>query len=159
MENKLIEKTIINNQKGFSLIEILIALTLLAIAGTFVAGKFMDSLNEGQVKSAKIQMSSLEARLKEFRRKCMFYPTTEQGLEALVTKPTTGRECKDYPASGFIEGESVPLDPWDNEFIYESDGKTFNIYSYGPDGAPGGEGNDADIYLRAPKGGEAPAEE
>lgn len=157
MENTSFEKALLQNQKGFSLIEILIALTLLAVAGTFVVGRFMDSLHEGQVKSTKIQMSNLDARLKEFRRKCMFYPTTEQGLEALVTKPTGGRECKDYPASGFIEGEQVPKDPWDNDFIYESDGKTFNIYSYGPDGEAGGEGNDSDIYLKEAKGGSAPA--
>ena len=145
-------KVSLQNQKGFSLIEILIALTLLAVAGTFVVGRFMDTLHEGQVKSTKIQMSNIDARLKEFRRKCNFYPTTEQSLEALVTKPTGGRECKDYPANGFIEGEQVPKDPWDNDFIYESDGKTFNIYSHGPDGEPGGEGNDADIYLKAAKG-------
>lgn len=155
MENTSFEKALVQNQKGFSLIEILIALTLLAVAGTFVVGRFMDTLNEGQVKSTKIQMNGLDARLKEFRRKCGFYPTTEQGLESLMTKPTGGRECKDYPANGFIDGESVPKDPWDNDFIYESDGKTFNIYSYGPDGEAGGEGTDADIYLKAGKGAAA----
>ncbi|MEA9357928.1 type II secretion system major pseudopilin GspG [Bacteriovorax sp. PP10] len=155
MENTSFEKALVQNQKGFSLIEILIALTLLAVAGTFVVGRFMDTLNEGQVKSTKIQMNGLDARLKEFRRKCGFYPTTEQGLESLMTKPTGGRECKDYPANGFIDGESVPKDPWDNDFIYESDGKTFNIYSYGPDGEAGGEGTDSDIYLKAGKGGAA----
>lgn len=143
------------SQKGFSLIEILIALTLLAIAGTFVAGKFLDSKLEGEINSTKIQMSSLDGRLKEFKRKCGFYPTTEQGLEALVTKPTGGRECKDYPPNGFIEDNQIPKDPWDHDFVYESDGKTFNIYSYGPDGESGGEGSDADIYLRAKTGGAA----
>ena len=105
-------------------------------------------------------MNNLDARLKEFRRKCGFYPTTEQGLEALVTKPSGGRECRDYPPNGFIEDSQVPKDPWNNDFIYESDGKTFNIISYGPDGEAGGEGNDVDVYLRGqPKadnaGGEA----
>ena len=151
MENMSFEKIITQNQKGFSLIEILIALTLLAVAGTFVVGRFVDTLNEGQVKAAKINMQGLDSRLKEFRRKCGFYPTSEQGLEALVTKPTGGRECKDYPTNGFIEGETLPKDPWDNDFIYESDGKTFNITSLGPDGEAGGEGTDADIPLRAGK--------
>lgn len=149
MEKNFFQKTQVYHQRGFSLIEILIALTLLALAGTFVVGKFMDNLHEGQVNSTKIQMSNLEGRLKEFRRKCGFYPATEQGLEALVTKPSGGRECKDYPQNGFIDGDQVPKDPWDNDFIYESDGKNYNIYSYGQDGAPGGEGPDSDIYLKA----------
>ncbi len=156
MDNNTFLKTLAKNQKGFSLIEILIALTLLAVAGTFVVGKFFDNLTEGQVNSTKIQMSNLEGRLKEFRRKCGFYPTSEQGLEALVSKPTGGRECKDYPVNGFIDGEQVPKDPWDNDFIYESDGKTVNILSYGSDGAEGGEGGDADIALRPGKGGSSP---
>ncbi len=153
MDNNTFIKTLAKNQKGFSLIEILIALTLLAVAGTFVVGKFFDNLTEGQINSTKIQMSNLEGRLKEFRRKCGFYPTSEQGLEALVSKPTGGRECKDYPVNGFIDGEQVPKDPWDNDFIYESDGKSVNILSYGSDGAEGGEGGDADISLRPGKGG------
>jgi general secretion pathway protein G len=148
-----------SNQSGFSLLEILIALTLLALAGTFVGGKMFESYTEGQISSTKIQMSGLEGRLKEFRRKCGFYPGSEQGLEALVTKPGGGRECKDYPPSGFIDGDQVPKDPWDHDFIYESDGKTFNIYSYGPDGQPGGDGNDADIYLKGgPSKGSSKAE-
>jgi general secretion pathway protein G len=72
-------------------------------------------------------------------------------LEALVVKPTSGRECKDYPANGFIEGESIPKDPWEGDFVYESDGKIFNISSLGSDGEPGGEGNDVDIFLKEKK--------
>lgn len=148
MRKNFFQKTLAENQKGFSLIEILIALTLLAVAGTFVVGKFYDNLQEGRINAARINMSNLEQRLKEFRRKCGFYPTTEQGLDALVSKPSGGRECKDYPQNGFIDGDAVPKDPWDHDFLYESDGKNFNIYSYGNDGEAGGEGNDADIYLK-----------
>ncbi|MDO9183240.1 MAG: type II secretion system major pseudopilin GspG [Bacteriovorax sp.] len=155
MDQKTFRNALIQNQNGFTLIEILIALTLIALAGTFVAGKFFDQLHEGQVSSTKIQMSNLDGRLKEFRRKCGFYPTSEQGLEALITKPSGGRECKDYPQNGFIEDNQVPKDPWDMDFIYESDGKTFNIYSYGSDKEAGGTGNDADIYLKPAKGSPA----
>jgi general secretion pathway protein G len=148
MERKDFKNALLQNQNGFTLIEILIALTLIALAGTFVAGKFFDNLKEGQMNSAKIQMSNLDGRLKEFRRKCGFYPTTDQGLEALVSKPSGGRECKDYPQNGFVEDNQVPKDPWDTDFVYESDGKTFNITSLGNDKEVGGEGADADISLR-----------
>lgn len=151
MQKSFFQQTQEMGQKGFSLIEILIALTLLALAGTFVGGKIFNSYQEGQVNSTKIQMSNLEGRLKEFRRKCGFYPTTEQGLEALVTKPSGGRECKDYPQNGFIDGDQVPKDPWDHDFVYDSDGKNYNISSLGGDGEPGGEGTDADIFLKAAK--------
>lgn len=150
MEFKFLKELQKAEQKGFSLVEILISLTLLALAGTFVGGKLFDSYNEGQVSSTRIQMNGLEARLKEYRRKCGAFPTTEQGLEALVTKPSSGRECKDYPQSGFIDGDQVPKDAWDNDFSYESsDGKTFNIYSLGADREQGGTGFDAEIYLKA----------
>jgi general secretion pathway protein G len=144
----------LSNQKGLSLIEILIALTILGIAGTFITGKVFESLYEGQVKSAQIQMQNLASRLKEFKRHCGFYPSTEQGLESLISKPS-GRECKRYAPGGYIEGDKVPLDPWDNEFVYESDGKNFNIISYGSDGKEGGEGQDKDIYLYEKAGAQA----
>ncbi len=146
----LLPKEVIKSQKGFSLIEILIALTLLAIAGTFVATKFLSSLDEGKVSAAKIQMNNFDNILKEFRRKCGFYPTTEQGLEALINKPTGSRECRDYPSSGFIDGD-LPKDPWENDYIYESDGRTYNIHSLGADGMEGGEEFDQDIFLKGNK--------
>ena len=120
---------IMKSQAGMSLIEILIALTLLALAGTFVGGRVFEQLQEGKVSSAKIQIKSLSDRLKEFRRDCNFLPTTDMGLDALIDKPQGGRECKRYAPGGYIEGGKVPLDPWDQEFIYESDGKTFTIIS------------------------------
>jgi general secretion pathway protein G len=133
------------SEQGLSLIEILIALTLLALAGTFVGGRVFENLQEGKVQTAKIQIKSLSERLKEFRRDCNFLPTTDQGLEALIDKPTGGRECKRYAPGGYIDGGKVPQDPWDNDYIYESDGKTFTIISLGADNAEGGEGVDADI--------------
>jgi general secretion pathway protein G len=141
---KDIQKLLANNH-GMSLIEILIALTLLGIAGTFVAGRVFENLQEGQVKSAKIQIKGLGDRLTEFRRDCSFYPTTDQGLDALVDKPTGGRECKRYAPGGYLKDGKIPQDPWDNEFIYESDGKSYTIISLGADNAEGGEGADADI--------------
>ncbi len=136
---------IMKSQAGMSLIEILISLTLLALAGTFVGGKVFDNLQQGKVQSAKIQIKSLSDRLKEFRRDCNFLPTSDMGLDALINKPEGGRECKRYAPGGYIEGGKVPVDPWDAEFIYESDGKTFTIISLGADNTEGGEEYDADI--------------
>ena len=132
--------------KGFTLVEILIALTLLAIAGTFVAGKIFDQLRDGKISAAQIQMKALADRLQEYRRHCFTYPTTDQGLKALIEKPTGGKECTRYNPGGYIENGEIPVDPWDMEYIYESDGNTITIKSYGPDQVPGGEGPDeADI--------------
>lgn len=136
------------SQAGMSIIEILIALTLLGLAGTFVVGQVYENLKEGEIKSARIQIKSLGDRLKEFRRDCGFFPETEQGLESLVQKPTGGRDCKRYAPSGYIDGGKVPQDPWGAEFDYQSDGKTFNIISFGNDNAEGGEGADADISYK-----------
>jgi general secretion pathway protein G len=130
---------------GFSLIEILIALTLLGLVGTFVTGKIFALKTEGEIKATHVQMNSIKGLLKEYRRKCGMYPTTDQSLEALLSKPTSGRECKNYPADGFIDGDMVPQDAWSEDFIYESNGKKFEIISYGPDREEGGEGTDADI--------------
>ena len=132
-------KRLIRSQRGMSLVEILIALTLLAIAGTFVVQNVFQSLEEGKVSSAKIQIGKLSEILRDYRRKCGSYPTSEQGLDALINKPTGGKECKNYPPNGFIDGGKIPMDPWENEFVYESDGKRYEIICLGSDGEEGGE--------------------
>lgn len=132
-------KLIVKSQRGMSLVEILIALTLLAIAGTFVVQNVFQSLEEGKVSSAKIQIGKLGEILRDYRRKCGSYPTTDQGLDALISKPTGGKECKKYPPNGFIESGKIPLDPWENEFDYQSDGKRYEIICFGSDGEEGGE--------------------
>ncbi len=135
---------LLNSQKGMSLIEILIAITLLGVVGTLVVGNVMDSLREGETESTKIQIKSLGKLLLDYKRKCGVYPTTDQGLDALVSAPTTGKECKRYPKNGFIDG-NVPQDPWGYDFDYQSDGRTYTITSFGVDGMEGGEDWDADI--------------
>lgn len=148
MTNKkpsLLSVQVAKGQQGLSLIEILIALTLLGIAGTFIAGKVFEQLQEGQVNSAKIQIQRIGGLLKDYRRRCGMYPTSEQGLDALVSAPQGGRPCKRYPANGFVDGDKIPVDPWDNEFEYISDGRDYEIISYGNDGMEGGEDGDADI--------------
>jgi len=136
----------VHSQRGMSLIEILVALTILVMSGTFVTTKVFERLHEGRVSSATIQMQNLKGVLREFKRKCGRYPTTEQGLEALIDSGSAG-ECKRYPPNGFLEEAEVPADPWENPYYYESDGRSFNIISFGNDGEEGGEGEDADVSL------------
>ena len=136
---------LVRSQQGLSLIEIMIALALIALAGTFVGGRVFDNLQQGKQQTARIQIKSLSDRLKEFRRDCNFFPDSTMGLDALLNKPQGGRECKRYAPNGYLDGDKIPVDPWDAEYVYESDGKTFNIISLGADNAEGGEGFDADI--------------
>ena len=133
---------IVRSQSGLSLIEILISLTLIALAGAFVTKKVFESYEEGRVNVTKIRIQQISQAMANFRRHCNFYPMTDQGLQGLVSKPG-GRECKRYQGSGYLE--KVPDDPWDNPFEYESDGRKYKIYSLGGDGMEGGEGYDADI--------------
>ncbi len=132
-------KIIIKSSDGFSLMEILVALTLLGLAGTFVVSKVYENLQRGQVQSAEIQMQGLADRLKEFRMHCGFYPTSQQGLDALINKPTGEKECKRYAPGGYLDVPEVPQDPWGNDFIYDSDGKTITIRSNGLDYIEGTE--------------------
>lgn len=139
-------KLILNSQRGMSLIEILIALTLLAVGGTMVTTTVLDRLDEGNKTATITQIRGLGSILLDYKRKCGLYPTSDQGLEALVEKPTGGKECKRYPSNGFINTGKVPTDAWESDFYYESDGRKYTIISYGKDLEEGGDGEyDADI--------------
>ncbi len=136
---------IASNQAGFTLTEMLIVIALIALVGSFVGVNVMSRYNRSKVDSTKIQLKQLGVILDDFRRECGFYPSTEQGLDALVKKPTGGRECKNYDPEGYIKGGRVPKDGWDNDFGYESDGSKYVIISYGDDQKAGGDGLAKDI--------------
>ena len=129
---------------GFTLTEMLIVIALIGLIMTFVSGNIIGKFNSAKVDSTKIQMKQLGVILDDFNRVCGFYPTTDQGLDALIKAPS-GRECKNYDPAGFIKGSKVPKDGWGNDFIYESDGSKFKITSLGGDNKAGGDGNDKDI--------------
>ena len=136
--------TLKKSKKGFTLIEILLVLTLLGIVMSFVGGKIFSSFGKGQVQSAKILLKRLEGDLDRFRLDCNFYPYTAQGLEALKAAPSAGRQCPNYDPNGYVK--NVPKDPWGTDFVYScDDGLNYEIKSLGADTKEGGEGPNADI--------------
>ncbi|MDX9786026.1 MAG: type II secretion system major pseudopilin GspG [Desulfobacterales bacterium] len=132
---------------GFTLIELMVVIVILGILATLIVPRLMERPGQAKQVKAQIQIQSLETALKLFSLDNGFYPTTEQGLQALVEAPTTGTIPKKFPAGGYLEKGKVPLDPWGNEYIYLSPGMhdKFDIISYGADGVPEGEGENKDI--------------
>ncbi len=133
------------SEAGFTLTEMLIVIALIALVGTFVTTNVISRYQRSKVDATKIQIKQLGVILDDFRRECGFYPTTDQGLDALVKKPTAGRDCKNYDPEGYIKGGKLPNDGFGQPFAYEGDGNRYILKSLGNDSAEGGEGIDADI--------------
>jgi general secretion pathway protein G len=131
-----------DNTSGFTLMEMLIVIALIGLMATVVGVNVIRRFDQAKVDSTKIQMKQLMVILDDFRRVCGFYPTTDQGLEALAHKPE-GRECKNYDPEGFVK--KVPKDAWDHDFFFTSDGNKYILKSLGQDGQEGGEGLAADL--------------
>jgi len=133
------------NQKGMTLIEIMVVVAIIGSIAALVTVNVLDYLDESKVDTTKIEMKNIEGALEQFKRKHGFYPTTEQGLNALVEKPTTGRVPDNYPKGGYLK--KLPKDAWSNEFIYTSPGQghDYEIISLGRDGQEGGEDYDTDL--------------
>lgn len=140
----MIRHKIIRFERGFSLVEMLIVIALIGLIGTFVITNVTGKFIRAKADSTKIVMRQLGVALDDFYRECGFYPTTDQGLDALVGAPQ-GRECKNFSPDGYLKGTKVPKDPFGNDFLYESDGMKYVITSLGNDGKQGGEGNEKDI--------------
>lgn len=135
------------NKQGFTLIEIMVVVVILGILAGLIVPRIMDRPEEARRTKAAIQIQSIEQALKLYKLDNGEYPTTEQGLQALVEPPSVGRLARKWRNEGYLDKGRVPKDPWDNDFVYISPGlhSDFDLMSYGPDGEPGGEGNDADI--------------
>lgn len=130
---------------GFTLIEIMVVIIILGILAGLIVPRLMEEPEKARVVKAKLQIESLATALKKYRLDNGDYPTTEQGLQALVEKPSIGKIPSKYPDKGYIP--KIPTDPWGNDYIYISPGdqEDFEIISYGADGEEGGEGKNADI--------------
>jgi len=132
---------------GFTLIEIMVVVFIIGILLAIVAPKIVGRTDQARVIKAKADIKNFETALKLFKIDNGFYPSTEQGLEALISAPTTGKIPKNYKEGGYLEKKKITPDPWGNPYVYISPGlqDDYDIISYGADGEPGGEGYDADI--------------
>lgn len=134
-----------SGQGGFTLLEVMVVVVILGILAVLVVPKIISRPDEARVIAAKQDIASLMQALKLYRLDNQRYPATEQGLQALVARPTTAPLAPNWKEGGYLE--RLPKDPWGNPCQYLNPGLhgEIDIFSFGADGAPGGEGNDADI--------------
>ncbi len=135
-------------QRGFSLIELMIVIVILGLLASMLVPKIMDRPNEARVTKAKMDMKALDSALKLYKLDTGRYPTTEQGLMALITKPELRPVPRNYRKGGYLDGTAAPVDPWGYDYIYRSPGeedRPYELISLGADGMEGGEDYDADI--------------
>jgi general secretion pathway protein G len=138
---------LVNNKKGFTLIEVMVVIVILALLAALVAPKMMGRADDAKITKTRVDIEGIKSALKLYKLDNGNYPSTEQGLSALITKPTVGVIPKSYKDEGYLDTKKVPKDPWGNEYLYVSPGEhgDYDLFSYGPDGAKGGEGKNADI--------------
>lgn len=133
---------------GFTLMEILVVLIIITILAGLVGVNVLRKPGEARVSAAKMQIKNLQTAVKLYHAEQGQLPTQQQGLEALVQKPVMEPVPKNYPAGGYLDSTEMPRDPWKNDYIYLTPGRSgepFEIISYGSDGEPGGEGDASDI--------------
>ncbi|WFB36622.1 type II secretion system major pseudopilin GspG [Kiritimatiellota bacterium B12222] len=133
---------------GFSLVEVLVALVIIAIMGAVVALNLGGATDDAKINATQTEIKTIATAITLFKSQQGFLPTQTQGLEALVREPTTEPKPKRYPVGGYLQTVEVPKDAWDNPYIYLIPGREnqpFEIISYGADGLEGGEGVNADL--------------
>lgn len=135
------KKTI--KQGGFTLIELLVVLAIIGLLAGLVGPQVMKHLGGAKTKAARVQIEDLSGALDMYRMDVGRYPTTSEGLKALVERPASARSWN----GPYLRKNKIPLDPWMYDYHYTSPGEhgRFDIYSYGSDNASGGEGEDQDV--------------
>jgi general secretion pathway protein G len=135
------------NVHGFTLIELMVVIVILGILAGLIIPRIMGRPEEARRMKARVQMESMETALRLYKLDSGAYPSTEQGLQALIEAPTVGELPRAWRKGGYLEKGQVPKDPWGNEYVYLSPGLhgDFDLVSYGTDGQPGGEDHNQDV--------------
>lgn len=132
---------------GFTLIEIMVVITILGILAALIVPRVVGRTDDARIAAAKQDIASIMQALKLYRLDNAAYPSTEQGLRALIEKPTTEPLPSNWKQGGYLERNSVPKDPWGREYKFLNPGLRgeIDVFSFGRDGQSGGEGPDSDI--------------
>lgn len=126
-----------NSERGFSLVEIMIVLVIIGTIVSMIASRIFGARDRARDKQVKITMQQIMDQLEMYQQDCNSYPTTSQGLNALIKQPSGEPACESWGPTPYAK--DVAKDPWGNEFGYESDGTSYEIISYGKDKKPGGD--------------------
>ena len=135
------------HQKGFTLIEIMVVVVIISVLIGLVAPNILGRVDEARVTAAQADIATLEQALEMYKLDNQRYPTTDQGLDALIVMPGSEPKPKRWKPEGYLKKSAIPKDPWGGDYQYISPGSNgaFDLYSLGADGREGGEGYDADI--------------
>src|SRR5271170_1114043 len=131
------------NQDGFTLIEIMVVILILGLLATIVVQSLRGAADKAKRTKAQADLAEIKTALDRYYLDNGYYPTTDQGLQALVSAPTSGRTPANYVSGGYIS--RLPPDPWGNAYFYKSDGNSYILKSFGADGVKGSERENADI--------------
>ncbi len=132
-------------QAGFTLIEILVVVVIIGILGAVVVPNLLSRPDQARTTAAQTDLRNLSNALDMYRLDNFQYPSTDQGLQALVSPPSGFPEPKNWNPDGYLK--SLPTDPWGTPYVYERSGSDISLFSLGADGVEGGEGFNADIHL------------
>jgi general secretion pathway protein G len=135
------------HNSGFSLIEILVVMVIIGILVSLVAPSVLNRVDDARLQKVEADFKSIESALSIYHLDNFNYPSTDQGLQALVSKPDGQPEARNWKKGGYLK--EMPMDPWGREYLYLSpgeDGRDFDLYTLGADGVTGGEEQNADLF-------------
>ena len=135
---------------GFTLIEVLVVVVIMGLLIGLIGPNVLGQVDKARVTTAKADMATLASALDMYKLDNHFYPTTDQGLEALVAKPSASPVPKNWNGQGYLKGSEIPTDPWEGEYVYFNPGDgshPYEMISLGADGREGGEEYSADISV------------